>query len=156
PEPADAVVPLPEAWLAQLAPGDRIHFTDARGAFRSMNIAAVHGHSRWAEARRTAYVFDGMVLQIRGLVASNDKHEKSQSARVGPIPATEQTLHLKVGDRLLLTKSLQPGRASQSHTKYKDNSPARIGVSLAEFFDSVRPGQPIWLDDGKIGGVIRE
>ena len=33
-------------------------------------------------------------------------------------------------------------------------TPARIGVTLPEFFDSVQLGQPIWFDDGKIGGVI--
>jgi pyruvate kinase len=37
----------------------------------------------------------------------------------------------------------------------KESKPARIGVSLAEFFDSAQPGEPIWLDDGKIGGVIQ-
>jgi len=34
--------------------------------------------------------------------------------------------------------------------------PAQIGVALAEFFDGVRVGQPIWLDDGKIGRMIRQ
>jgi hypothetical protein len=32
--------------------------------------------------------------------------------------------------------------------------PAQIGVSLPEFFGGVRSGEPIWLDEGKIGGVI--
>jgi pyruvate kinase len=63
---------------------------------------------------------------------------------------------LKVGDRLILTKSLQPSRPAPSRGKRKDNNPAQIGVTLPEFFDSVRTGEPIWLDDGKIGGLIRE
>jgi pyruvate kinase len=33
-------------------------------------------------------------------------------------------------------------------------SPARIGVTLPEFVDCARPGDPIWLDDGKFGGEI--
>jgi pyruvate kinase len=33
-------------------------------------------------------------------------------------------------------------------------SPARIGVALPEFFGSVRAGEPVWLDDGKFGGVV--
>jgi pyruvate kinase len=72
PEPADAVVPLPEAWLADLRPEDRIRFTDARGASRSMNISAIQGRGRWAEARRTAYVFEGMILETRGPAASSE------------------------------------------------------------------------------------
>lgn len=33
--------------------------------------------------------------------------------------------------------------------------PPTIGVTLAEVFDDIRVGEPIWFDDGAIGGVIR-
>ena len=33
--------------------------------------------------------------------------------------------------------------------------PARIGVTLPEVFTDVQPGDAIWFDDGKIGGVAR-
>jgi pyruvate kinase len=33
-------------------------------------------------------------------------------------------------------------------------TPAAIPCSLAEVFDSAQPGQPIWFDDGKLGGWI--
>jgi pyruvate kinase len=29
-------------------------------------------------------------------------------------------------------------------------SPARIGATLAGFFDCVHPGERVWLDDGKL------
>jgi len=156
PDSADAAVPVPDAWLAELEPGDRIRFTDARGASRTLTVSGAHGEGRWAEARRTAYVFEGMMLEVRGPASNGANSETVRSARVGAIPATEQTLRLKTGDRLVLTKSLQPGRPARSHGKHKEGCPAQIGVSLAVFFDGVRPGEPIWLDDGKIGGVIRE
>ena len=155
PERADAVVPVPQPWLVGLGLEDRVRFTDARGASRSMTISRVQGNSRWAIAVRTAYVFNGMILEVRG-PARNGNPRHVPRARVGPIPATEQTLRLKLGDTLVLTKSLQPGRPASSDGKDKVSSAARIGVSLSEFFESVRPGEPIWLDDGKIGGVIRQ
>jgi pyruvate kinase len=68
----------------------------------------------------------------------------------------EQSLKLKIGDPLVLTKSLQPGRLARYDDGGQLLRPAQIGVSQIEFFDSVRPGEPIWLDDGKIGGVIRK
>src|SRR4029077_19878304 len=52
---ADAVLPVAGSWLAKLDVGDRIRFTDARGAGRSMVVSGREGESRWAEARRTAY-----------------------------------------------------------------------------------------------------
>jgi pyruvate kinase len=33
--------------------------------------------------------------------------------------------------------------------------PAVIGVTLPGIFDDVRPGETVWFDDGRIGGVIR-
>jgi pyruvate kinase len=155
PERVDAVVPVTEAWLVGRRLGDRVRFTDARGASRWMTISGVQGNSRWADAVRTAYVFEGMILEARG-PARNGNPEHVQDGRVGPIPATEQTLRLKLGDTLVLTRSLQPGRPAQCDDEGNVISLAQIGVSLSEFFDGVRPGEPIWLDDGKIGGVIRQ
>ncbi len=155
PEQVDAVVPVPQRWLARLRPGDRVHFTDARGASRSMSISGVQGNSRWAAAVRTAYLFKGMILEARR-PAPNDKSERIQRAHVGPIPPKQQTLLLKLGDTLILTRSLNPGRPPQRDSEENLITPAQIGVSLPEFFDGVKAGEPIWLDDGRIGGVIRE
>jgi pyruvate kinase len=154
PERADACLPLPANWLAQLKPGDRIRFTDARGANRSMKVSGTHGKGRWAEAVRTAYIVPGMVLEAQRRGARG-RASQFQRARVGVIPSKAQALRLKVGDTLLLTRSLEPGRPAQFDEAKHLISPARIGVTLPEFFDCVRPGEPIWLDDGKIGGLIR-
>jgi pyruvate kinase len=34
--------------------------------------------------------------------------------------------------------------------------PAQIGVTLPTAFEHAKAGQPIWFDDGKIGGLIRK
>ena len=155
PESADAVVPVPQRWLARLILGDRVRFTDARGASRTIVITGVKAKSRWAEAVRTAYVFQGMILEARR-PAPNGKAKHIHRARVGAIPPQPQTLRLKPGDTLILTRLLDPGRPPQRDSKDNLISPAQIGVSLPEFFDGVKAGEPIWLDDGKIGGVIRK
>ena len=155
PEPADVVLPVPQPWLARLKLRDRVRFTDARKTSRSMTISEVKGQSRWADAVQTAYIFQGMILEARRR-ASNNNSARVQRARVAAIPAREQTLRLNLGDTLLLTKSLEPGRPAQRDSKDNVIRPARIGVSLPEFFDGVTAGEPIWLDDGKIGGMIRK
>jgi len=153
-EPADAVVPIPSPWLGRLRLRDRLRFTDARGAPRSMIIKGVKGKNRWAEAVRTAYVFEGMMLEVRRPV-SKGKRAYIQRTRVGPISPRKQTLRLNLGDTLLLTRSLDPGRPSQRDSQENLITPAQISVSLPEFFDGVKAGEPIWLDDGMIGGIIR-
>ena len=154
PEPTDAVVQVPQPWLARLKLRDRIRFIDARGAFRTVVISGINGASRWADAVQTAYIFQGMMLEARR-PASDGRLKRIQRASVGPIPAREQTLRLKLGDTLILTRSLDPGRPPQRNSKENLITPAQVGVSLPEFFDGVKAGEPIWLDDGKIGGVIR-
>jgi pyruvate kinase len=153
PEPEDAVIPVPQIWLERLKPKDRVRFTDARGASRTMTVVGVVGNSRWAEATRTAYIVPGLALEIR------EPARKGAAARVwrtqvGDLSAKQQSLRLKLGDTLVLTRSLEPGRPAERDNQGKLVRPAQIGVSLPEFFDGVRSGEPIWLDDGKIGGVI--
>jgi hypothetical protein len=154
PEPADAVIPVPRTWLGRLKGKDRVHFTDARGASRAMMIAGVVGDSRWAEAVRTAYIVPGLALEMRR-PARKGSAAHVWRTKIGAIPPKRQTLRLKLGDTLVLTRSLQPGFPAKYNNAGKLIHPAQIGVSHPEFFDSVRPGEPIWLDDGKIGGVIR-
>ena len=151
PAPADAVVPVPSRWLASLERGSRIRFTDARGSKRSMKVRATSGESRWAEANRTAY------LTPRTLLVANGKARResgARRARVGPLPALEQSLRLRPGDTLVLTRTLKPGAPARFDKKGNLISPARIGITLPEFFESIRRGDPIWFDDGKIGGVV--
>ncbi|HKM90337.1 MAG TPA: pyruvate kinase [Candidatus Acidoferrales bacterium] len=151
PAACDAIVPVSAGWLARLKPQDRVRFKDTRGARRAMTITAAVGKSRWAAARQTAYLAPGLILTKH---TARRKSARSLSTRIGPIPPLEQTLRLKQGDLLVLTRSLDPGRPAVYDKKKQLVSPARVGVTLPEFFECVRRGEPVWFDDGKIGGII--
>ena len=151
PASADACIPTPGRWVKSLAPGDRVRFTDTRGARRSMTVTEIAGNSRWAEGSQTAYIATGLRLTA----AYRDKKQPKRHARAGHIAPLPQTLLLKPGDSLLLTRTLEPGEPAQYDANLELSSPARIGVTLPDFFHCVQPDQPIWFDDGKIGGIIR-
>ena len=155
PAQSDASIPLPGEWLARLKPGERIRFKDARGSSRTLKISASDGNSLWAESTKTAYIIPGLVFEIQRR-ANRKSAAAARRARVGKIAPKPQKLHLQAGDTLILTRSLDPGRPAKHDKKGRLVGAARIGVTLAELFDCVRPGDPIWLDDGAIGGVIRE
>jgi pyruvate kinase len=151
PSPA-ALVPVPGKWLSELRAGRLIRFTDARGANRSMKVEVACGNSRWAEALQTAYLMPGTVLTVE-----EDFEGESSGAGcacIGPIPAVPQTLRLNSGDRLVLTRSFEPGKPAHYDEQLRLIRPASIGVCPPEFFDYVRIGEPIWFDDGRIGGTI--
>ena len=149
PAPADAVMPVPKKWLARLQRGTRIRFTDARGSKRSMSVRATAGEGRWAEARRTAYITPRTVLEV---CARKKRKLHPARARVGSLPPLEQTLRLYPGDTVVLTRSPKPGVPARYDTKGNLIAPARIGVTLPEFFDCVRAGEPAWFDEGRSAG----
>jgi pyruvate kinase len=67
--------------------------------------------------------------------------------RTAKIRGQRKQLRLAVGDRFELVNE---GSRAQ-----KDKSaPPRIGCTAPQVFDDANPGQPIWFDDGKIGGMI--
>ncbi len=152
PIPADACIPMPGRWVASLGAGDCVRFKDTRGARRSMTVTEAAGGSRWAESSQSAYVAPGLAVTA----VYKDKNKPRRRGQVGHIAPIPQTLRLRPGDILLLTRSLEPGEPARHNADHELASPARIGVTLPEFFDCARPGQPIWFDDGKIGGIIRE
>lgn len=151
PEPENVTIPVPGRWLATLSPGDRIRFTDTRGARRTITVIETVGKNRWAESTKTAYFAPDLLVKA----IYQSKHKPRRSARIGLIPPKQQTLFLLAGDTLILTHSLEPGTPGRPATDREPAQPARIGVTLPDFFNCVQAGQPIWFDDGKIGGIIR-
>jgi len=67
--------------------------------------------------------------------------------RTTKIRGGRKQLRLAVGDRFELVREGSRAREDKS-------APPRIGCTDPEVFDDARPGQPIWFDDGKIGGMI--
>lgn len=153
--PADARLPVPKTFLSRLRRGDTITFQDARDAHRSLKVVSAAKNSCWGTLSRTAYFIPGIEFRVKP--GSKDKAARSSivRTRLGPLPKKVQTLLLKQGDTLVLTRSQEPGKPAKVDKKNRIISPARIGVTLPEFLDHVKPGDPVWFDDGKIGGIIR-
>jgi pyruvate kinase len=142
----DAVLPIDGDVPAALAIGDSIDFDDARGRSRRMIVREREGVTIIAELDRTAYVASGTVLRFEA---------STGTMRVVDVPPVEQTLLLQKGDTLLLTPDSVPGKLAIRDDGGGLARPASIGITLPEVFRDALPGQPIWFDDGKIGGMIR-
>ena len=142
PEPRMVVVPVPRSWLAQRDAGDVLDLQDARGSNRHLVLEAVDGSAGGGfvlTARKTTYLETGTVLYAE---------DRGEPAEVGPLPETEQSLVLRAGDLLQLTRECAPAAVDGSRTV------PRIGCTLPEAFDHARPGDAVHFDDGKIGGRV--
>jgi pyruvate kinase len=76
----------------------------------------------------------------------------TEKTRVGKLPSLPQTLLLKEGDTLILHRSSVPGKPAVRGKIGQIVIPAQISVSLPQILDHAKSGDPIWFDDGKIGG----
>jgi pyruvate kinase len=153
--PANAVLPLPPRWLSTLKAGDTLTFTDTRGATRSLKIISQVDQCRWAEAHTTAYLTTGTVLHLGKSPKTKEPANKDNCGKIGRLPSIPGAITLHEGDVLVLTKDLAPGHGAVYDEWDRLLLPATIGCTLPEVFDYVRPGERIWFDDGKIGGIVR-
>src|SRR5262249_27038750 len=74
-------------------------------------------------------------------------------ATIGRPPAGSSYLLLRTGDVLVLTTDGSPGCPARLDVRNRVIEPARISCTFPEAIRVVRPGDPVWFDDGKIGGV---
>ncbi|QTR54274.1 pyruvate kinase [Thiothrix unzii] len=124
--------------LAETRIGDSILLNDTREANRELTIVAEHQHARLVETNQTIYLVEDTPLFF---MRNGDKLGKG---RLTDVHEVTLPLVLQCGDYLTLTRENKPG----------SSSPARIHCTLEQAFDVVQAGQPVWLDDGKIGGIV--
>ena len=151
PHTADAILPVPASWLAKVRLEDEVEFSDARGASRKLKVTEKSGNGFWTESRNTAYVTPGIELHLR----RNNRSVGYVDTVVGELPSLEQRLTLKRGDTLMLTKDPILGADAKYDEHGRLIAPAHISCTLPEVFATVRVGERVWFDDGKIGGTVR-
>lgn len=150
PSQADAILPLPAEWIEGLRTGDKLRLTDVRGAKRTLIVADPGTDGCWAEAFRTMYIVPGTAIECRRYKKAGIKSK----ARVGDFAPAEGVLTLHMGDEFIITRDEFPGRTATFDSVGRILTPSTIGCTIPDVFDDVRPGEPIWFDDGKIGGTI--
>ena len=131
-----------DEWLQELEDGCKIGLTDSRGKKRTMTATVRRGRPVTAEARKTTYIDPTVELTV-------EKDSLRYSSYVLNVPYTEAPIVLKKGDTLVITADEEPGRPASK------DEPARISCTLPSALGAVKAGQTVWLDDGKIGGVVR-
>ena len=141
--PGDAVLPVDGD-----VPTDVSHVVvhDCRGKERRLKVESTEGSFLLCTSDRTAYVEAGSRLLFLA------KGKEQGRGRIGPLPAAPQAILLRAGDRLVLTRTAAAGYPARRGPKGPE--PAHIPCTLPEVFRDVRLGEPVWLDDGKIGGIV--
>jgi pyruvate kinase len=140
PVPAEAgtAVPVPADWVRDLTAGTVLHVCDACGEDRFLTVHEPGNGGAWIQSDRTTRLTAGTPLR-----PDSDR----PGAEVGPLPEREAPFVLRPGDPIVLSTDLTPAAPGP-------HRPARIGCTLQAVFDHIRVGDPIWFDDGRIGGTV--
>jgi pyruvate kinase len=133
--------------LASLRSGDRIELVDTRGSSRRLLVGQTSGGAVEVECDHSAYLASGMELRCTG--------ERKGTLRIGHLPARDQPIVLRLGDEIVLTNKLDVGRGLELDAHGQMLGPAAINCSIPQILSDIKPGERIWFDDGKIGGVIK-
>ncbi|XP_011076014.1 plastidial pyruvate kinase 4, chloroplastic [Sesamum indicum] len=139
-----------QEFLNKLEVDSCVRFSDTRGKRRTLTILSKYpvfsGVGFMAECSKTAYIESGTSLYIK------EKGRKSSVGFVVDVPPVEQFVRLRVGDLLIISRDSSD---EQDTSPSSANGTHKITCPSGYLFDSVKPGEPISFDDGKIWGIIK-
>jgi pyruvate kinase len=141
-------VPLSGDLLRHARHGDVLVVSDARGKSRELKVIRRQGEALLAECDRTVYLETGSPVRLLR------KKTLLAEGHVGELPVVTEPIPLRVGDTLVLTNDEVPGEPAALNPQGEVVRPAHIACHLGESFATVRPGEHIWFDDGKICGRV--
>lgn len=145
----EVLIPVKGDLVARAQPGDHVCLVDARGRDRSLRVIEAMQSYCVCEARETAYVIPRTRMALR-----RNRRTIAQAV-VAEMPAVPEAIQLRAGDMLEIVKGDLLGRPAMLDSAGRTIKPAVVGCSLPEVFQSVRPGHRVFLDDGRLSGVVR-
>jgi pyruvate kinase len=111
---------------------------DTAAQWRAMRENLLGAERRVGRRARVIVDLPGPKLRTGQIASEHERDKKGDYVRV------------RIGDRLLLTRDGAPAVA----VPQRPRPIAQFGCSLPGAFAVTRPGHHVWLDDGKLGGVV--
>lgn len=141
----DFVISIPpHERLGHLTEGDKLSFIDCCNLKREFTITKILPSGFEVILERTAYLDEGTILQ-------NVMHKISLP--VANMEKKAVPVQVQKSDRikLLLNEGMAPGQYREAY-----DQTSVIAVNLPEAFAHVKQGHSVFIDDGKIQGVVIE
>ena len=150
-EVADAIIPVNKKWLKKTKPGSFVIFKDSRDKKCRFDIEKIEGNGRWAACSDSAFVTTGALLNV-----FIEKESTSEIHSVHELLPLEEVIFLHQGDLLRIDKEPILGEPATYNEDGTIKDIAHVSCTLPKIFDAVNVGEPIYFDDGKIEGIIKE
>jgi len=154
-----AAIPVPRECIDYAEVGDLIRFKDARGKKRKFEVVrknekglrlVCYKTALRLVCYKTAYVATGTKLKLE-----RKELQETANYRVGKLPPVVDPIVLSEGDTLILHRESTPGEPAVIDAEGAITAPAHIACRQPEVFRFISAGDPIFLNDGKIEGVVK-
>ncbi|MBI1424934.1 MAG: pyruvate kinase [Gammaproteobacteria bacterium] len=145
---------LPAAILHKLRIGDRLAFHDARGKQRHFHVYASDATGAMlATCNKNTLLHSGARLFVqrkRGM-----QFQRIDSFEFRDTLQQPARITLNPDDELILHASPEPGEAARYTEDGNLIAPAHISCTLSHAISLLSPGDPVWIDDGKISCTVK-
>ena len=140
-------------WLAKLEPGDTVVFRDLKRRKRELTV-----ESRLSETEVLTACLDGAYIPRGTELEHHPRGNGKKGAKTssGPFEAPPAEIEVRPGGALLLSRDGTPGEPEQRDKRGRVVSPAHVGCTDPAVFDFIEPGQTVWFDGDRVGGLVEK
>ena len=146
-------VSIPKPLHKKLAPGIYLGFIDCQNKQRYLKVEKALSDTDWlVSCEKSAYLVPGCPLTL----TTDQQIENPKSVdeyTLGGFSGDPLDIRVFKNELLLLT----PGNIDGKPAEYDEQGlihPAQIGCTLSSLIEKLEPGQPVWIDDGKLGAIV--
>jgi pyruvate kinase len=157
-KPADLedyqLLPIPDKFFARFKSGDKLCFKDSRGKNREIELVEDHGSFLWK-----AICFKPTYLEPKAEVEWMRRQKKNRYTKMARFILPEWKgkliqMRLYTGDHLMLSYSPEPGKLTELKINGQCLQIAQISCQTPKPLRNLQIGDPVWIDDGKLGAKV--
>ena len=146
-------VSIPRALHQKLAPGTYLEFIASQNKQRYLKVEKALSDTEWlVSCDKTAYLVPGCTLTLT-TDGQTDTPQSVDAFTLGDFAGEPLDIRVFKNDLLLLTAGNIDGKPAEYDEQCLIH-PAQIGCTLSSLIEKLEPGQPVWIDDGKLGAIV--
>lgn len=152
---AQWLLTVDDGVIGAFSEGDRLIFNDVRGRPRHLVIERpLDGRGWLALCGKKTVIGPETAMHLMRWQDGVWTRVTEQSVYLGGHRTCPVKIRLHLGEHLRLTGPEWLGQPARLDAEGRVVEPARIGITTPIVLERLEVGQAVWIDDGKLGGVV--
>jgi pyruvate kinase len=152
---AECLLTVGDDVIGIFGEGDRLIFNDLRGRPRHLVIERpLEGRGWLAHCGKKTVIGPETAMHLMRWQDGLWIRVSEQSVYLGGHRTLPVKIRLHLGEQLRLTAPECPGQPARLDAQGRVEEPAHIGITTPSVLKRLEVGQAVWIDDGKLGGVV--